>query len=292
MISEAELNIAYKKCSDFAKTHYENFPVASLLFPKNKRKFVHSVYCFARIADDIADSVKLKPGEKLALLDEYEKELLDSVKGNFENIKRENKSVFIALSNTIKILNIPLNEFLNLLKAFKQDSVKNRYVEFNELLEYSTFSANPIGHLVLIISGFHNSDYIKLSEYSDKICTALQLTNFWQDVNNDLKMDRIYIPQEIMKQHSYDENVLFSGTENQNFRELISDLVERTKNLFSEGKPLINELSGKFKLELKAIINGGTNILDKIEKINFNVLSKRVELNFTDKFKIFVKSLI
>ena len=170
------------------------------------------------------------------------------------------------------------------------DKYKN-VTNFDELIDYSNNSANPIGHLMLLISGYDKNEHSRLFDYSDKICTGLQLTNFWQDVSIDLKINRIYIPVEIMKQHNYNENLLFERTENTNFRELIADLVTRTRKLFSEGKPLINELSGKLKLELKTIINGGLSILDKIEEINYNVLSARVKLKFMDKFRIFAKSI-
>ena len=292
MISESELNSAYKYCGQYAKSHYENFPVASLLFPKSKRKYIFSIYCFARIADDIADSGEYKPEEKILLLNQYEDYLKKSLDGNFNEIIKDYKSIFVALSNTVKTFNIPVEELIKLLSAFKQDATKNRYDNFDELIDYSDKSANPIGHLMLLISGYDMNEHSRMFYYSNKICTALQLTNFWQDVSIDLKINRIYIPVEIMKQHNYDENLLLERTENTDFSELITDLLTKTRKLFSEGEPLINELKGKLKLELKTIINGGSSILDKIEEINYNVLSARVKLKFNDKLRIFAKSII
>jgi len=291
MDSESELKSAYEYCEGYAKSHYENFPVASMLFPKNKRKYVHSVYSFARIADDIADSDNLSSNEKILRLEQYEKYLFDSLSGCYQKIKNEYKLVFSALIDTINTFKISEIEFTNLLKAFKQDAVKNRYRNFNELINYSENSANPVGHIVLAISGFKAEDNAEIYKYSDRICTALQLTNFWQDVSRDLKINRIYIPSDLMESHSYDEKSLFAGIENDNLKELISDLTARTRNIFEEGKPLMEELKGKLNIELKAVYNGGMCILKKIEDIDCRVLSKRVELNFKDKFRIFSKAI-
>jgi len=292
MDSESEINKAYISCKKFTKKHYENFPVASLLFPKEKRKYVYSIYCFARNADDIADSEILNPEQKLKLLDEYEYFFLESQKKNFTSIPVHYKNVFCSLYDTTKTFDIDESEFLNLLKAFKQDAIKNRYNSFEELIEYSKLSANPIGHLVLLISGF---DYMRNKEFFDlsgKICTALQLTNFWQDVSLDLKINRIYIPSDLMNQFFVTEKQLIQGIQDDNLKELMAFLIQRTKHLFEDGKPLLNMLKGRLKYELKATFSGGMYILNKIEKEKYQVLSERVKLNFLDKIRIFAKSLI
>lgn len=285
---------AYKFCENLTKKHYENFPVGSLLIPKDKRKFVYSVYAFARTADDIADSCELNSDEKVNALMEYEKELQDAYQ---DKIKRSNKhgKIFTALSNTKDVLNIPMKEFQNLLTAFKQDAVKDRYKTFQELIDYSDNSANPIGHLVLYVFGFNEIKDKEIFRLSDKICTALQLTNFWQDVSRDLEINRIYIPKEVMREFNYKEGWLFKKIENDNLRGMMNELVEKTKTIFKEGKGIIDLVGGRLKLELKATYLGGNEILKKIEEINYNVLSQRVKVEKSDKinilFRTFLKSL-
>ncbi|MCX6166124.1 MAG: squalene synthase HpnC [Ignavibacteriae bacterium] len=275
------LENAYKKCREIATGHYENFPVASFLFPKKNRKYIYSIYAFARVADDIADSDRLIVGEKLKRLD-----LMWNNLEKIENGENVEDEIFFALTDTIKTLNIPVKEFKDLLTAFKQDSVKQRYDRFEELLEYSKYSANPIGHLVLYVSGFKDKH---LFDLSDKICTALQLANFWQDVSLDLKIGRVYIPKEEMKKFNYNYDMLFEGIENSNFLNLMKSLVNNTKLIFQNGKRLENELSGRLKYEFRTIYRGGMDILRKIDKIDYRVLSKRVNLDSTDKIKLLFK---
>lgn len=275
------LDSAYNKCREIATKHYENFPVGSLLFPKKSRKYIYSIYAFARTADDIADSAELRTDEKLNRLNEMWKKL-ETIENN-ESVEDE---IFVALNDTINILNIPVQEFKDLLTAFKQDSVKQRYDKFDELLEYSKYSANPIGHLVLYVSGNNNK---KLFELSDNICTALQLANFWQDVSVDLKIGRVYIPKEEMEMHNYNYDLLFEGIENNDFTTLMKSLVNKTKEIFENGKDLESNLSGRLKYELRTIYRGGMEILKKIENINYCVITNRVKINYFDKLRLLLK---
>jgi squalene synthase HpnC len=290
-LNTIDINIAYNYCKNIAINHYENFPVASLLFPKDKRKYVYAVYAFARTADDIADSPDFSTEEKIKLLDEYESTFLNLLNLNIltENVNTNN--IMTAVVDTIREFDIPESEFLNLLKAFKQDSVKNRYIEFEELLNYSALSANPIGHLVLYISGYNSDNQNEIFKLSDKICTALQLTNFWQDVSVDLKMNRIYIPISLMDKHHYDEEKLKNNIEDDNFKNLMSLLVEKTQYIFNEGKPLTIILKKRLRKEFKVIFNGGMLILKKIEQNDYKVLSQRLTLSRLDKLNIMFKVL-
>lgn len=289
-----DLEEAYKFCENLTKKHYENFPVGSLLIPKDKRKFVYSVYAFARTADDIADSCELNSYEKVNALIGYEKDLQNAYQDNL-NIGNEHREIFTALSNTKDKLNIPIKEFQNLLTAFMQDAVKDRYQTFQELIDYSENSGNPIGHLVLYVFGFNKIKDEKVFRLADKICTALQLTNFWQDVSRDLVINRIYIPKEVMHKFSYKEELLFKKIENDNFRGMMRELVNKTKTIFKEGKGIIDLVEGRLRLELKATYLGGNVILKKIEEINYNVLSQRVKVEKSDKlnilFRMFFKIL-
>ncbi len=284
-----DLEYAYGFCKEVAVSHYENFPVGSLLVPVNKRKYIYSIYAFARSADDIADSDKFSETEKLKRLNELDIELKKIEYKNYNNFIPETANIFTALSDTINELKIPFQELRNLLTAFRQDAVKRRYDEFSELISYSEYSANPIGHLVLYIFDYTPGSGKKYFDYSDKICTALQLTNFWQDVSLDLKIDRIYIPKKDMDDFNYNEKMLFEKTENNNFRNLMKNLVDKTRNLFEEGKEITNITEGRLKLELKATIEGGMKILNKIEEIDYNVLSTRVRIDNFDKLKLLGK---
>lgn len=275
------LENAYNKCREIATGHYENFPVGSLLFPKKSRKYIYAIYAFARTADDIADTVDLSETEKLERLDNMWKKL-----ELIEKNESTDDEIFLALSDTIKQLKIPLQEFKDLLTAFKQDSVKQKYTRFDELLEYSRYSANPIGHLVLYVSGYKEK---KLFDLSDYVCTALQMANFWQDVSRDLDIGRIYIPKDEMEKHNYNYELLFQRKENNDFVTLIKSLVNKTKVIFRNGKELENELSGRLKYEFRTMYRGGMKILEKIENLNFNVLSKRVEISSLDKVKLLLK---
>ncbi|HAY32633.1 MAG TPA: squalene synthase HpnC [Ignavibacteria bacterium] len=287
---QKDLDSAFEFCRSLAKSHYENFPVGSVLIPKDKRKYVYCIYAFARYADDIADSSGYDEVTKLQKLDTLESELDRSVNENKTDLNSDTGKIFLALSETIRNLNIPVSEFKKLLSAFKQDSVYREYKSFEELLDYSDRSANPIGHLVLNVFGYGKNENEKLFSLSDKICTALQLINFWQDVSVDLKMNRIYIPADIMNEFGYDIVKLKNKTEDESFRKVIKNLTDKTENLFDEGIDISGMLKGRLKFEIKATVNGGRKILSKIREINYNVLSTRVTLSKTDKLKIITDS--
>lgn len=284
-----ETKIAYKYCERIAKNHYENFPVASLLIPKRKRKYIYAIYSFAREADDIADSNSITQNEKMSLLDEYENILKNDI-NEYENIKYE--AIFTAIKDTLEKLNIPVDEMVKLLKAFKFDVKNEIHEDFKSLLEYSENSANPIGHLVLYVNGFNPDLNKKHFELSDKICTALQLTNFWQDVSQDLKSGRIYIPRQFTKEYSYSFEDLKMRLYNENFRNMMKDLCNKTMQLYKEGKELINLLEGRTKFELKAIYFGGTGVLKRIQEIDFDVINYRVKFTNLEKIFLFLKSFL
>ncbi|MBV6477610.1 MAG: Hydroxysqualene synthase [Ignavibacteria bacterium] len=282
---------AYSYCKKIVLSHYENFPVGSILVPKKSRKHFYAVYAFARKADDIADSGILHQVQKLELLNQFEDQLNTIDKGELSQLNNDTAQIFIALSNTIEELSITTEEFRKLLTAFKQDSVKSRYVEFEELLKYSENSANPIGHLVLNIFGYHKEADKSLFHCSDRICTALQLTNFWQDAGEDLKIDRVYIPETDMKNTGYSYEKLFKKVENNEFVDIMKNLISKTEKLFDEGRGIIDYTSGRLRLELKATISGGEEILKMIKKIDYKVLNKRVTLSSFTKTKLFFKIL-
>lgn len=283
---------AYRYCKEIAIRHYENFPVGSLLIPKSKRKFIYSIYAFARTADDIADSSKLDEKSKLKRLYEFENELNKSLNSEFDRLIPETENIFIALYDTVNALNIPADELRNLLTAFRQDAVKQRYKNFSELVQYSEYSANPVGHLVLFIFNYDRSADSEAFRFSDKVCTALQLTNFWQDVSEDLKLNRVYIPEDIMKEYNYSYEMLFRKEENDDFLKMMKALIDRTRIIFADGRKILNHVKGRLRLELKATISGGEEILNKIESMNYRVLSRRVKISNYDKLRIISSVLI
>jgi squalene synthase HpnC len=266
----------------FAKNHYENFPVVSFLIPKKLQKHVAIIYWFARTADDFADEGELNSEERLKKINDFEEELNSTLEGNPKN---EFQS---ALAKTIKDKNLTPQLFYDLLKAFKQDVIKKRYRDFNEVLEYCKNSANPVGRLILELFDIRNE---KAFQYSDKICTALQLTNFYQDTIIDYKKGRIYFPEEEMQKFSVSPKSFELRENNINLKQLVKFNVERTVALFDEGKNLLDHLQGRLKFEIKWTILGGKAILDKIKKQDYNVLHYSPELSKTDFIRLFFRAV-
>ncbi len=285
-MKDSLLNSSFKYCEEIARSHYENFPVASFFIPKEKRKYIFSIYAFARAADDFADEPGIRSKEdRLNLLDEWNQKLTDCYNGKTYD------PIFIALNKTINDNKIPIEPLENLLKAFKQDVVKSRYENFGEVLDYCSNSANPIGRLMLMIFGEQDENMFRLS---DNICTALQLTNFWQDVSIDLEKDRIYIPLEDMKHFGYSEEELKKRIQTANFKKLLKYKIEETQKLFDKGKELIalTKKQDKLKKLSKQLIltwYGGTEILNKIIKNDYDVFNKSPKLKYFDKLKLVLK---
>ncbi|MFH1526439.1 MAG: squalene synthase HpnC [Bacteroidota bacterium] len=264
--SDQSINKGYHQALLLAKSHYENFPVISLLVKKELRKDVAIIYWFARTADDIADEGELSAEKRLEKLSRFEKKLSDSLSGFYPD------EFWAALHNTIIEKNISPQNLFNLLKAFKQDVTKNRFINFEEILEYCSNSANPVGRIILELHDIRTDSVFNLS---DKVCTALQLTNFYQDVKIDLKKNRIYIPLDELKKYQIEENSLAKSEINPNFVQLMKFQVERNRQIYREGEEIIKYLSGRLKYQIKWTILGGMAILSKIEDIKYNVIKKR-----------------
>ena len=271
---------AYQFCERLARSHYENFPVGSVLVPKPLRKHFYSIYAFARTADDFADEGYGEghgEQERLALLDEWRRMLRDSER------QPATHPVFIALAETRRQFNLPLARFEDLLSAFSQDVVKRRYQTFVELLDYCRRSANPIGRLILLLFGHRDE---QLHRWSDDICTALQLTNHWQDVRVDLAKDRLYLPAEDLARFGLSVADIERQVATENFIALMRHEVQRARELFTRGKPLCLTVSGRLGLELRAVWSGGTRILDRIEAAGFDVFARRPVITTADKLRI------
>ena len=250
--------------------------------PREKRPYVYAIYSFARIADDYADEPGLSTAERIDSLVEWEEQLLEAYRG------QANHPVFIALREAVERFGIPAELFQALLKAFRSDVTTNRYETFEDVLGYCANSANPVGRLVLLLYNYRSETMMELS---DSICTALQLTNFWQDVSVDLKKDRVYIPLEDIREFGYSEEELFQHQHTQAFKDLLCYEVDRTRDMFREGKPLLHEVGKDLGLELRLTWNGGMRILKKIERSDYHVLVNRPTLSLFDKASLLLTSL-
>ncbi len=274
---------AFNHCEKVALGHYENFPVGSILIPRAQRPHFYSIYAFARGADDFADEGDLLTQERLKLLENWRNLLIESQKGSV------NHPVFIALAETISTYNLPLQLFHDLIDAFTLDVKRSRHATFADLLDYSRCSANPVGRLILLLFGHRDEE---LHQMSDKICTALQLTNFWQDVLVDLAKDRIYIPQEEQKAFGYSEMNLKANLYSDSYIKMMTSLADRTEDMFLQGKPLCNVVKGRLAIELKAIWLGGTSLLNALRQERFNVFAHRTTIKTPQKVKILLKTFL
>lgn len=277
-----KISLAYKSAVDFAKTHYENFPVVSLLIPKELRRHVAIIYWFARTADDIADEGTKDEKQRLIALNEFEESLTDLLVGKYKSPSEE------ALHLTIEEMKLSSQLFYDLITAFKQDVVKKRYQNFSEVLDYCKYSANPVGRLILELVNCREE---KAFLWSDKICTALQLTNFYQDVEIDFEKGRIYFALDEINQFGVTEKTFAARQDNLNMRKLLEYNVNRTQVMFDEGKKLLGYLKGRIKIEIKWTILGGEAILNKLRENDFKIFNARPRLTKKDFGALFIKSI-
>ena len=254
--------------------HYENFPVASPLLPAELRAPVRVIYAFARSADDLADEGDASPAERIAALNEYEREL-----DHIDAGRTTNNELFQQLALTLKEHHLNTQLLRDLLSAFRQDVVQTRYASFDELLDYCSRSANPVGRIMLALSDQYSPDML---EQSDAICSALQLINFWQDVAIDSKKSRIYIPQEDLAKFNVSELLIAEGKADHRWRSLMQFQVARARSLMLKGTPLATHVGGRLGWELRFIVHGGLRILEKIEAVNYDVFNRRPTLKKYD----------
>jgi squalene synthase HpnC len=274
---------AFAYCASVTDAHYENFPVASLFLPADKRPYIQAIYAFSRAADDIADEPGLTPDERLAELDRWNDMLTQCYQGEATH------PVFIALRETIARQNIPIEPLRDLIAAFRRDVTQSRYETYEDLLSYCRCSANPVGRLVLMI--FNQRDE-QLCRLSDSICTALQLTNFWQDVYVDLQKDRLYLPREDLVRFGYSEAKWKDLIVDDTFRNLMRFQVERTRELFYEGAELPLRVEKDLQIELRLVWFGGMTILDMLRRRSYDVFRTRPSLSNFDKAWIFLRAFL
>jgi len=268
-------------CRALARSHYENFMVASMLLPHALRQPMFHVYAYCRWADDLADEAG-SPQLGLAGVRWWREELHRCYAGEPRH------PVFVALAETIALFDLPIDPFDDLLTAFERDQTATRYPTYEEVLGYCRYSANPVGRLVLSLFGYRDEERQQLS---DCTCTALQLANFWQDVARDLDKDRIYLPLEDMERFGYSEQDLLARNENDAFRQLIRFQVERTRELFRQGEALRDMVRRRLRLEIDMFSQGGLLVLRMIEARGYDVLGRRPAISKRRQATLFLRRL-
>ncbi|MFY9741258.1 MAG: squalene synthase HpnC [Candidatus Sulfotelmatobacter sp.] len=273
---------AQQYCSQLARTHYENFSVATWFLPKNLRQDFFNVYAYCRISDDLGDEVG-DPKEALALLDEWQAELDQCYVG------KPRHPVFVALAETVRKFEIPKHEFSDLLIAFRQDQTVTRFETFNDVLAYCHYSANPVGHLVLYLCGYNDPERQRLS---DNTCTALQLANFWQDVSVDYAKGRIYLPLEDLRKYSVTEDDIAQKRNTAAFCAMMKFELERAREWFKRGVPLVGQVRKELAIDIELFSRGGQEILNAIERQNFAVLGRRPAISKARKLALVARAAL
>jgi squalene synthase HpnC len=274
------LEEARQYCERLAKSHYENFSVATWFLPKRLRQHFYNVYAYCRISDDLGDEVD-DPQQSLELLEQWETELNACYAGSPKH------PVFVALAETVKQCSIPKHEFSDLLIAFRQDQTVTRFETFNDVLAYCRYSANPVGHLVLYLCGYSDVERRRLSDYT---CTALQLANFWQDVSVDYGKGRIYLPLEDLRRFGVTGDEIAERRATPQFLAMMKFEVERARDWFARGLPLVKMVDRELAIDLELFSRGGQEILNAIERQAFDVLRARPEISKSRKLMLMLRA--
>jgi hydroxysqualene synthase len=272
---------AYAACEALARSHYENFPVASRLLPPPMRRHVAAVYAFARVADDIADEGAAPPAERLTQLDAWQRRLhaAVAVEWSADTPTEHEDLIVVALAHSIRSLDLPIALFDDLLSAFAQDTMTTRYGSWDEVLDYCRRSANPIGRLVLRIAGYRDDG---LDRSSDALCTALQLTNFWQDVGRDWRAGRLYVPRDIAAACGALEAELDGRSLTVSWMVARNRCVAETRGLFDAGREVCDGVRGRLRYELRFTWLGGARMLDHVQHTGAALLTDRPTLGARD----------
>ncbi len=273
---------AREYCRRLARSHYENFSVASWFLPAHLRQHFFNVYAYCRISDDLGDEVG-DTAASLRLLDMWETELNACYEG------RARHPVFVALAETVTEFEIPKHEFADLLTAFRQDQRVGRYETFDDVLGYCRYSANPVGHLVLYLGRYRDEERQRFSDYT---CTALQLANFWQDVSRDYEKGRIYLPLEDLRRFGVREVAIRDGKNSAQFCEMMRFEVARTREWFTQGLPLVKKVERKLAIDIELFSRGGQEVLQAIERQGYAVLSRRPSISKARKLALVARAAV
>ena len=273
---------AHVYCERLARSHYENFSVASWFLPRRLRQHFYNVYAYCRISDDLSDEVG-DPAQSLELLDGWESEL----EACYTGIARH--PVFVALAETVNTCEIPKQTFADLLIAFRHDQRVSRYETFQDVLGYCRYSANPVGQLVLYLCGYRDSERQRLSDFT---CTALQLANFWQDVAVDFAKGRIYLPLGDLRLCKVSEEDIAEGRATPQFIELMEFEVGRARQWFAQGLPLIDKVDDELAIDIELFSRGGLAILSAIERQGYDVLHRRPVISKARKLSLVARAAL
>ena len=266
---------------NLATTHYENFHVVSFLLPKHLHQDFYNVYAYCRASDDLADEIPDRT-ESLRQLNDWRDRLDRMYEGEATH------PIFVALRGTVAKYNIPKQPFADLIRAFIQDRNIDRYQTWDEVLDYCVYSANPVGRLVLYLCGYSDAERQRLS---DATCTALQLANFWQDITVDQQKDRVYLPLDLLARHNYTVAELFAHKFDDRFRAIMQEAVGRARQLFLTGLPLSRMVNRRLAVDLELFSRGGMCVLDKIERQNYDVLSRRPSVSKLERVTLLIGTL-
>jgi phytoene synthase len=274
------LAAAYAACRQLARSHYENFPVASGMLPAAMRPHIAALYAFARIADDFADEGTLAADERRAKLNRWRDRLHEAVESPaLPRTGDRDELILSAVGHSIRSFELPIALFDDLISAFTQDTVTTRYGSWCELLDYCRRSANPVGRLVLRIAGYRDP---QLDRSSDALCTALQLTNFWQDFGRDWRSGRIYVPAEVSGATGASERELHEGRMTDGWARALEASVAFTRPFFAQGRSVCDGVRGRLRLELRFTWLGGMRILERAARGRFDALERRPSLGIQD----------
>ncbi|HEV3512583.1 MAG TPA: squalene synthase HpnC [Candidatus Sulfotelmatobacter sp.] len=273
---------AREYCAHLARTHYENFSVATWFLPRRLRQHFFNVYAYCRISDDLGDEVG-DSAASLALLDQWQRELDACYAGSPRH------PVFVALAETVRQCAIPKHEFSDLLIAFRQDQTVTRFETFNDVLGYCRYSANPVGHLVLYLCGYRDPERQQLSDYT---CTALQLANFWQDVSVDYGKGRIYLPLEDLRRFGVSEDDIARRQNSPAFCAMMKFEVERAHAWFRQGSPLAGKVDRELAIDLELFTRGGQEILRAIQEQGYAVLGNRPAISKPRKLALVARAAL
>ena len=280
--SAPTLDEARAYCAQLARTHYENFSVATWFLPGRLRQHFFNVYAYCRISDDLGDEVG-DASAALALLDQWQAELYACYHGSPKH------PVFVALAETVRQFDIPKHEFSDLLIAFRQDQTVTRFETFNDVLAYCHYSANPVGHLVLYLCGYRDAERQQLSDFT---CTALQLANFWQDVSVDYAKGRIYLPLEDLRRFGVSEDDITCTRNTPAFCAMMRFEVERAHEWFRKGLPLVDKVNRELAIDVELFSRGGQEILHAIEQQGYAVLGSRPVISKPRKLALVARAAL
>ncbi len=269
-------------CRKLATTHYENFHVATFFLPHRVRPHFWSLYAFCRVSDDLGDEVA-DTTTALRLLHTWG-EMLDECYDAPENSRHP---VFVALRETVTACDLPRQLFRDLLRAFIQDQIKTTYTTWDEAIDYSRYSANPVGRLVLMICGYRDE---RRAQLSDRICTGLQLANFWQDAVRDSEIPRRYIPAEYMDRFGVAAGQIDGRVFTPEFGAMMRALVDRTRDMLNEGAPIRDAVDPELRITLDLFYRGGIAILDGIAAQNYDVLRGRPMVTRRRKLELLARA--